>query len=217
MGYATTRFFTGLLAILPIGTFQCARAASAPAADTIRACINSDPQLSGVTLAFSQINASRLLAGAGVKIEWHTHAPSLCRGPQKVRTLILDFVNDKPSTYLPNSLAYTLPYEGVHILVFYDRIQKLGGGHSKQESAVLGHVMAHEIAHILQGVSRHSRTGIMKAIWSNDELREMYDKPLSFEPQDIKLIELGLENVGQFIVLSDLSSRRSRPHVQAKR
>ena len=67
-----------------------------------------------------------------------------------------------------------------------------GGRNSSQEFALLAHVMAHEIAHMLQGISRHSETGIMKPKWSSAEMRELYYKPLSFEPQDIKLIELGL-------------------------
>lgn len=39
--------------------------------------------------------------------------------------------------------------------------------------AYRGHVMAHEIAHILKGVSRHSADGVMKAQWDDHNRREM--------------------------------------------
>jgi len=57
---------------------------------------------------------------------------------------------------------------------------------------VLAHVMVHEIAHVLQGVCRHSDSGIMKAEWSPRELREMSFKALPFAREDVGLIYLGL-------------------------
>ena len=36
--------------------------------------------------------------------------------------------------------------------------------------ALLGRVMAHEIGHILLGTHAHSRTGIMRAVWTDHEL-----------------------------------------------
>jgi hypothetical protein len=41
-------------------------------------------------------------------------------------------------------------YEGTHIVVFYDRVKNKPGS----VSSVLGHVIAHEVAHILQGLMR---------------------------------------------------------------
>jgi hypothetical protein len=50
-------------------------------------------------------------------------------------------------------------------------------------------VLVHEITHILQGVDRHSESGIMKAQWTIDDYRAMASKPLSFTPLDVKLIQ----------------------------
>jgi hypothetical protein len=58
---------------------------------------------------------------------------------------------------------------------------------------VLAHVMVHEITHILQGVSRHSESGIMKARWTNNDYQEMMFQPLPFAPEDVKLVQLGLD------------------------
>ena len=58
---------------------------------------------------------------------------------------------------------------------------------------LLAHVLVHEIAHILEGVNTHSESGIMKALWSDEDLFEMMKKPLTFTASDIRIIRFGLE------------------------
>ena len=58
----------------------------------------------------------------------------------------------------------------------------------KTHGTVLGHVMVHEITHIIQGVSRHSDTGLMKPHWSSHDLTEMRYKPLPFAQEDLILL-----------------------------
>jgi hypothetical protein len=57
---------------------------------------------------------------------------------------------------------------------------------------VLGHVLVHEITHILQGIDRHSETGVMKARWTAQDYSKMTWEPLPFTPEDIDLIQRGL-------------------------
>jgi len=57
---------------------------------------------------------------------------------------------------------------------------------------LLGHVLAHEIGHILQGTDRHSETGLMKARWDSREIMAMDWKPLSFTADDVVLIRIGM-------------------------
>ena len=57
---------------------------------------------------------------------------------------------------------------------FFDSIRRLQQDQSAATlSEVLGHVMAHEIGHLLLGLNAHSSTGIMQARWSAAELRSM--------------------------------------------
>ena len=53
--------------------------------------------------------------------------------------------------------------------------------------------MVHEITHILQGISRHSDSGVMKANWSGEDFQQMRYKPLPFTEQDVVLIHRGLK------------------------
>jgi hypothetical protein len=66
-----------------------------------------------------------------------------------------------------------------------------------QVPVLLGHVLAHEITHILQGVARHSAEGVMKAHWTEDDFAEMSFKPLRFTEEDITLIHYGFERLAR--------------------
>jgi len=59
-------------------------------------------------------------------------------------------------------------------------------------SCVLGHVIVHEVTHILQGLMRHSESGIRKAQWTGVDYQEMTWKPLQFTDEDVMLIHSGL-------------------------
>jgi hypothetical protein len=63
----------------------------------------------------------------------------------------------------------------------------------RRAPAVLGHVLAHEIGHVLQGVARHSDSGLMKGRWSLGEMRDIMRGVLfEFAPYDSELIQVAL-------------------------
>lgn len=84
-----------------------------------------------------------------------------------------------------------MPYEGTLIVVFYDRL--LTSLTRSRVPSVLGYVLAHEIAHVLEGISRHSLSGIMKPAWSARDYLEMQWNTLRFTEDDVYLIRRGLE------------------------
>jgi hypothetical protein len=53
---------------------------------------------------------------------------------------------------------------------------------------LVGHALAHEIGHVLEGFSRHSETGLMKERWSTNEVLGMRDRWLHFADYDKELI-----------------------------
>ena len=95
-----------------------------------------------VNRALAQILASQMFAGIGVALHWKSGRPPLSES----NAIIVKFATGTPSALLPGAYAYALPYEGVHIRIFWDRID---GELAPRE--VLAHVMVHEITHILQG------------------------------------------------------------------
>jgi hypothetical protein len=140
-------------------------------------------------LGRAQALANEIFAGVGVKIDWRRMQPSRFQS-QHQRAIVVEMVPDTPRERTPAALAVALPYEGVHIQVFYNRVQ--AATEPELTPKVLAHVLVHEITHILQGTCRHSDTGIMKARWNHSDFMEMRLKPLSFTEVDAQLIRFGV-------------------------
>ncbi|HEV3332790.1 MAG TPA: hypothetical protein VG096_17505 [Bryobacteraceae bacterium] len=146
----------------------------------------------------AQMQASRIFAEIGVPIEWH------CCGDRRLSPgplIVVTLAADAPHSLQPAVLADALPYEGVHIRVFYDRIVRVAP--ASWRSTLLAHVLVHEITHVLQGVSRHSAEGIMKARWSEQDYSQMRWKPLPFTKTDIDLIARGLRETRLILLSSE--------------
>ena len=137
-------------------------------------------------LPLAQQIASKMFAEAGVTMAWR-HGLARCPAQGILVTLSTDQV---PADVPPSALAYALPYEGSHIVIFYDRLQRKVK--PEQMSSLLAHVLVHEVTHILQGIHRHSGRGIMKANWDGSDYQAMMWKSLPFTPEDVELIHRGL-------------------------
>jgi hypothetical protein len=133
--------------------------------------------------SIARILATKMFADIGIILDWRS--PRAC----SAEAILISFTGNTPKNLLPGALAYALPYEGVHIRVFYDRIRRFP---RELVPLLLAHVLVHEITHILQGISNHSASGVMKACWKSDDFSAMMFKPLRFEDQDIDLIRRGL-------------------------
>jgi hypothetical protein len=132
----------------------------------------------------AQSIAAGMFLQAGVRIEWHRDRSC----PQDA--IRVSFSDGTNRNFRPEAVAYALPYEASHIVVFYDRLRQHG---SARLPVVLAHVLVHEITHMLQGVCRHSESGVMKARWTTREYDEMAFQPLPFTPADVLLIHMGLD------------------------
>jgi len=130
--------------------------------------------------------ASKMFASIGVRIDWHDR--DSC--PFEVGAIQVHMSYDPPGIRKFKTLAFAQPYDRNIIVVFPNRVQELNrnGGPS-----VLAHVLVHEITHVLEGISRHSATGIMKAQWDDKDYFEMRRKPLRFAQEDVALIYDGLK------------------------
>lgn len=131
------------------------------------------------------MKTTAIFATIGVKVEW--------RSSYKCPTdaLRISLKESTPENFHPGALAYAQPYDRTNIVVFLDRIVEARS--REQRGTVLAYVMAHEITHILQGVCRHSDSGLMKAHWTAVDFQAMSLGRLIFAAQDVDLIYSGLE------------------------
>jgi hypothetical protein len=126
-----------------------------------------------------------IFSHAGIRIDWRG---SSC--PE--RAIHVEIAEGSPALERPGALAYALPYQGTRIVVFLDRLRNIAA--PSTVPSLLGHVIAHEVTHLLQGVVRHSCSGVMKAAWNADDYRQMrWGVPLSFTKEDLLLIQLGMQ------------------------
>jgi hypothetical protein len=131
--------------------------------------------------------ASKMFAGIGVTLNLRE-----ARTPAAdAAAITIKFVDNTPDGLLPLAWAYALPYEGVHIRIFWDRMERESGSHQ-----LLAHVMVHEITHILQAVDGHSAEGIMNARWTKQERLALESRPLCFTAVDVDLIYQGMDARG---------------------
>jgi hypothetical protein len=143
--------------------------------------------------AWTEQEVAAIFAQIGIRIDWLPSRKDTLHTPGAI---IIDLTGDTPATQLPGAMAYAEPYEGGHIKVFYDRMQTM-----PDRSTHLAHVMAHEITHILEGINRHSATGLMKAHWNQADRDAMHYRPLPFDPADVDLIDKGLALRGRLATM----------------
>jgi hypothetical protein len=152
-------------------------------------CLEGNADLPPGSLDFAANKASAIYYPIGVRLRWHVR-PSCQTSHDLVRITIVD--QERPDSP-PDAMAYAYPYEGRHVLVMYPRVRRLEC--YCERNPALGYVLAHEIAHVLEGISRHSASGILKAHWERADYEAMLNGSLWFAKEDVSLIQLGLNTL----------------------
>lgn len=144
--------------------------------------------------------ASRMYGKIGITLTWYTH--NCTAGETDV---VVSFARDT-GLKEPGILAYALPFEGTHIVVFYGRVAKQVP--RALLSTYTAHVLAHEIGHVLEGMARHSNEGVMKAQFNTMDRFRMATKPLDFAAGDVELIHLGIAARQRYRIAGGLLAAR---------
>jgi hypothetical protein len=81
---------------------------------------------------------------------------------------------------------------GTHIFIFHERLAAATDSGLVDTSVILGHLLAHEIGHILMGPGSHSTGGLMAARWSRADLGRMGRGSLLFTSAEGERMRRGL-------------------------
>jgi hypothetical protein len=171
--------------ITTLAILAAATCAAREAQRKVTVCVSDVSLARQVEVIEARATASDMFAAIGVKLDWR-----LCPKSGGQGTIVISLEMGTRATREPHELAHTSPYEGTHIVIFYDCVRKI---RPKKFPVVLAHVMVHEVTHILQGICRHSASGVMKAKWDDYDFLQMAWKPLPFTDDDIDLIRRGLD------------------------
>jgi hypothetical protein len=161
---------------------------------------------------FAKDQAGRMFAKIGVRIEWRTVGQTTLPAD----AITVDMMEPGSLKECAGALGCAKPYADYQVRVFYDRL--LAAAPEPMVPTLLAYVLVHEITHILEGVSRHSQSGVMKARWDAEDFAQIRYKTLVFTEQDVWLIERGLaareSKLGGFVASSSDSVLRSLPELR---
>jgi hypothetical protein len=139
--------------------------------------------------------AADIFSQIGLQVRWRLReSQPRGRRTEPIRPILVVFSWNTPDNLHPGAMAFSQPYAvgGASITVFMDRLEPMGGSNPTTTAALLGHVLAHEMGHVLQGTEHHSASGVLKARWSQAEIQKMASEPLRFTDYDAKLILEGI-------------------------
>jgi hypothetical protein len=172
---------------------------------TIVLHVHNYARVPSAVLTRAEGEATRIYHALGVDLVWvDLSAPSAYPPPETLSTFHLtitilsdvmagrkraagDVMGKAPgSPEKRGSLAYVL----------YARVALLAqGAPNYAESKILGHVMAHEMGHLLLPANSHSESGVMRADWDSRQLLRMVHGGLQFTPEQGELIRTNVSSV----------------------
>ena len=140
----------------------------------------------------SQIEASRIFKAVGITLTW------VPPGEVPANSLIIKIVNtpigDKSRN--PNVLGVSPGSKdapGRVTWLYYSRIQELARFLHLEVAQLLGHVMAHEMGHLLLPHDAHAAAGLMKRGWDNHQAILAATGSLTFEASQAAQIRTRLQ------------------------
>ena len=180
--------------------------ATSPAAQMLSIRLYDEAKVPNPVLRLATSEAERLFHAARLRILWNQPlaeseadrgtdmTSSAFRQPNNRGYIVVRLMRRTSATVFPGALGYALPfaYTGAHVVIFYDRVEALTHRVNTAAYVILGHAMAHEIAHVLLGSSEHSEGGLMGARWTPADWRLASAGLLAFRREEIECIHAGL-------------------------
>jgi hypothetical protein len=126
---------------------------------------------------------------------------AVCRRPLKPNEVILRLQSAKArpgQRYVSMGFALVNIADGVPFLatVFADLVRSVARDAHLDFQLLLGRAIAHEIGHLLLDTNRHGSTGLMRAGWSHDELRENADSDWAFGAGEVEIMRAAVAKRG---------------------
>lgn len=174
-------------------------------AETILVSVYNLCGASAATINRGEHEASRLFDRVGIKVRWEdcgTRDPISGGNPRcdaaydPYHFTVVIHKRLTKSSIPDGALGFALPLSGErnHAAVVYSRLEELAAANPGLvgSDALLGAVLAHEIAHLLSAQMGHGQ-GIMEANWTRAELKRIGQRALSFTEGQAEELHSGLQ------------------------
>jgi hypothetical protein len=134
-----------------------------------------------------------ILRRADVTVDWAQcpahrvgQVPAICDTPpghsEMVVRLVQGAEKDRDRRPLGQPLLDPATGKGVFATVFMNRVERLAEVAQYSRNAVLGRAIAHEIGHLILGSNSHSETGLMREVWTVEQLVKNRPQDWQFSP-----------------------------------
>jgi len=139
------------------------------------------------TLGRAQDDAARVFQLSGITLVWVD--VKACQASCLIVRIVVQPVNAKSRN--PNMLGLALSTKearGTNLWIFYPHIQAFSALLGMHASQLLGHVMAHEMGHLLLPNGAHAPTGVMRQEWDKTQAKNAATGLLTFTPNEASFI-----------------------------
>ena len=188
--------FRGIATVI-VSVVMCSRDQAAVAqVSQLSVFVYNDAHVPEVTLERGEEVAGRIYQRAGITIQWNDCSRVSSRSQVDCR----DATSRPHLSVRLVARPLNLPGENFGVAfvdgdgagqqadVFYSRIESFQAESSADTAQILGHVMAHELGHLLLGMNSHSSQGIMQAHWGERQLRLASMGNLQFDRRQSEMI-----------------------------
>jgi hypothetical protein len=104
--------------------------------------------------------------------------------------------DDRQASRLGDALIDWQTPRGVLATAYLDPIVCLARMAGRDVPTLLGHVIAHELGHLLMATTSHATHGLMRAVWSPAELRREISDDWAFSPFEADAMRAGIDATG---------------------
>lgn len=180
----------GLLWMALVGVSSARADGGSQHRPTVRISVYNDAGLGHGILRRAEEDAAEVFRQAGVETEWKNCGGENVEGlggkqcgEVEYPTRLVLRIEKQARGLVPEAFGVAYLSEdgrGAYCDVFVGPMEELQNMYPVSLDAVLGHVAAHEIAHLLLGAHSHSANGLMRAHWNSHTIEEMRRGILGF-------------------------------------
>jgi len=139
--------------------------------------------------------ARKTVEAASIDVIWRLCAtPQACNAPMAPGELAIRIVRSPgPRRYhglmpLGDAMLDTRSGSGVLATIYVDRVEWLARQAGAEIRVLLGRAIAHELGHLLMATTTHGPVGLMRALWSQEEVRRGRPRDWSFAANELAVI-----------------------------
>ena len=180
--------------LLSLGVWLSSRSAGgAVIIDSILVRVYDNAGVPPAELTEALKRSYEILRRAEVTVDWAQcpahrvgSVPAICDTPPGHSDMVVRLVEgaekDRDRRPLGQPLLDPSTGKGVFATVFINRVDRLAEVAQYSRSTVLGRAIAHEIGHLILGTNSHSESGLMREVWTVEQLVKNRPQDWQFSP-----------------------------------